>query len=769
VVNEVPEPHLTDDGMNMPPQDDAPAGGAELDPLLEALLWLCKHHGMERTAVSLLNGRAIQGALSPQQAVAVMDAAGFNAALIKRPPAKILSLLLPAVLLLKNGDACLALRRIRPQSKGEPVQYEILMPGGDDSSCVASEEELLQEYSGYTLIASLKAGSRRHLHGRGEQDGGHWMWNNVRRYMPYYRSAMLAALLSNVLMLVTGLFTSVVYDKVIPHKAMETMWSLGVGALIALTFDLSARQLRSYLIDLAGKKADLTLGTLVFRQALGIRLEHRPSSSGAFAHQLSQIEVVREFMTSATVSAISDLPFIVLFMFMTWSMAGPLVLVLAVAVPGILALTWAVQRMLRKLMRANMQQHADLHGVMVEAVEGMEDLRAAGAQGHFIALYEESTAASAASSLKARRMASMTNNLSSITQQLVTIVMLMWGVHLIHDGTITGGALIAAVMFSSRAIAPLNSVVQLASRYQGAKAAMATLDELMATPQEREPGKRYLPRPSVRGQLGLHDVRFSYPKQGQDHAPVVLKGVNLSIKAGERVAVLGKIGSGKSTVLRLMAGLYQPTEGFAEVDGVDLRQVDLADYRTQVGFVAQDPTLFHGTLRDNVLLGRAHADPNHFMEVAQQTGLDRIAAAHPMGFDLPVGQAGALLSGGQRQLVALARCLVTRPKVMLLDEPTGSMDAQVENAFIQHLKSSVGDRTLIVVTHRPALLEVVDRIVVMDAGKVIADGPKAQVLAALAAQTPVTPMRGPEVVPKGPPPVVKATVPSAEPRMAVAS
>jgi len=700
------------------------------DPLMDALLWLCKHHGVERTAVSLLDGRAIDGALSPQQAVKLMDAAGFNAALIKRPPGKILSLLLPAVMLLRNGDACIALRRIRPRDKRDETQYEILMPGGDDRSCVASEEELLQEYSGYTLIASLKASSRRHLHGRDGRDGGHWLWSNMRRYLPYYRSAMLAALLSNVLMMATGLFTSVVYDKVIPHKAIETMWSLGIGALIAICFDMAARQLRSHLIDLAGKKADLVLGSIIFRQALGIRLEHKPSSSGAFAHQLSQIEVVREFMTSASVSAISDMPFILLFMFMTWSIAGPLVLVLVVAVPTILGLTWGVQRVLRKLMRANMQQHADLHGVLVEAVEGMEDLRAAGAQGHFLALYEECTAAAASSAVRARGMSSWTTNMSMVAQQLVTVVMLMWGVTLIHDGELTGGALIAAVMFAGRAIAPLNSVVQLASRYQGAKAALMALDQLMDTPQEREPGKRYLPRPAVNGQLGLHDVRFAYPKNGDDVAPMVLKGVNIQIRPGERVAVLGKIGSGKSTVLRLLAGLYQPTEGFAEVDGVDIRQVDLADYRTQVGFVSQTPKLFHGSLRENVMLGRAHASPGEFMDVAQQTGLDRIAAAHPLGFELPVGQGGSLLSGGQRQLVAL--CLVTRPKVLLLDEPTSSMDAQAESSFIQHLKQSVGARTLVVVTHRPALLEVVDRIVVMEGGRVIADGPKAQVLAALA-------------------------------------
>jgi ATP-binding cassette subfamily C protein LapB len=743
------------------PADALPAVAAP-DPLLDALLWLCHHHRADRTPVSLLNGMSVNGPLGPKQAIQLLDGAGFNAALIKRPPGKILSMLLPAILLLKNGDACIVLRRIRPKQRGEEVQFEVLMPGADDGTCMATEEELMLEYSGYALIATPKAGQWRQAAKHG-LDQPHWLWSVLLRYVPYYRSAMLAALLSNVLMMATGLFTSVVYDKVIPHKALETMWALGIGAMVAIAFDLAARQLRAHLIDLAGKKADLLLGMTIFRQALNIRLENKPGSSGAFAHQISQIEVVREFMTSATVSALTDLPFIFLFMFMTWNIAGSLVVVLLVAVPTVLTMTWAIQRVLRKLMQANMQQHADLHGVLVEAVEGMEDLRAAGAQGHFMALYEESTAAAASSSVKARGMSSWTNNLTMIMQQLVTVIMLMWGVTLIHEGLLTGGALIGAVMFASRAIAPLSSVVQLATRYQGAKAALTTLDELMATPQEREPGRRYLSKPSVKGQLGLHDVRFAYPSQGRDHAPVVLREVNLDIQPGERVAILGKIGSGKSTILRLLAGLYQPTEGFTEVDEVDLRQIDLADYRTQVGFVSQSPKLFHGTLRDNVMLGRVHADPAHFMEVARQTGLDRIAAAHPMGFDLPVGQGGGLLSGGQRQLVALARCLVTRPKVLLLDEPTSSMDAQAEASFIQHLKQSVGQRTLVVVTHRPALLEVVDRIVVMDAGRVIADGPKAAVLAALAGQ----PQRPP--VAAVPSRSAEPTAMPPEPRMAVAT
>ncbi|HZF78254.1 MAG TPA: ATP-binding cassette domain-containing protein, partial [Rubrivivax sp.] len=307
---------------------------------------------------------------------------------------------------------------------------------------------------------------------------------------------------------------------------------------------------------------------------------------------------------------------------------------------------------------------------------------------------------------------------------------------LIDARVITGGALIGAVMFATRALSPLASVVMLATRYQGARAAMHALNEVMKKPIEREPGKVYVPRRELSGRIGLSEVGFEYPATGGQAGPQVLKGMTLRFEPGERVAILGRIGSGKSTVLRLLAGLYQPTQGLVEVDGIDLRQIDPADYRARVGFVAQDPRLFNGSLRDNVLLDRPAADAARLPDVARLTGLDRLVAQHPQGWELAVGEAGSLLSGGQRQLVALARCLVTRPQILLMDEPTSSMDAQSEVAFLRQLKEACGSCTLLLVTHRPAVLELVNRVVVVDGGRVVMDGPKSQVLAALSGSKP---------------------------------
>jgi ATP-binding cassette, subfamily C, bacterial LapB len=717
-------------GAAQPP----PGWDLDNDALAHAISWLTGHHGAERTPESLLAGLPASGRLGPDQALRALQEAGYNAGLVQRRVGELHHLLLPAVLLLKEADCCIVVRR------RDDGLYDIVMPGREHSACTATKAELESEYTGVAWGATpnplpdkVHAGEEASLT---RNPGSHWLWGTMRRFIPYYRAALLAAMLSNVLMLVSGLATSVIYDKVIPHQAYVTLWSLAVASALALGFDMMARQLRAYLIDMAGRKADLIVGSLLFRQTLALRMEHRPASAGAYAHHLAQVEQMREFFASATLSAISDLPFIVVFVGMTFAVGGPLGWVLVIGIPLLMALSTLIQGSLRRAMSSHMQQQADLHGVLVEAVDGLEDLKAAGAQGRFLRMYEQATAAAATAMLRTRAITSWTMNISAITQQLVTMVMLVWGVYLIDEKVITGGALIGAVMFATRAVAPLSSVTSLATRYQGARAAMRALDEVMRKPVEREAGKVYLPKRELSGRIGLADIGFSYPATGGVEGPRVLKGLSLRFEPGERVAILGRIGSGKSTVLRLLAGLYQPSEGHVEVDGIDLRQIDPADFRARVGFVAQDPRLFNGTLRDNVLLDRPSADPTRLVDVARLTGLERLIAAHPQGWELPVGESGALLSGGQRQLVALARCLVTKPQILLMDEPTSSMDAQSEVAFLRQLKEACGKCTLLLVTHRPAVLELVTRIVVVDAGRVVMDGPKDQVLAALSGKPP---------------------------------
>ena len=411
------------------------------------------------------------------------------------------------------------------------------------------------------------------------------------------------------------------------------------------------------------------------------------------------------------------------------AVGGPPGWVLVIAIPLILGLSALMQGSLRRATVARRQQTADLHGVRVEAVDGIEDMKATGAQGRFLSQYEQATVSHATRMLQTRRIAALTMNISVIAQQvvmLVMLVMLVWGVFLIGDEVISAGALIGAAMFASRALAPLASEVRLAPRYQGARVALHALDHVMQQPVDREPGKVAVPRPELTGRIALIDARLAQPMPGggSESGPKVLKGVMLRFEPGQRVAGLGRTGSGKSTVLRQLAGLYLPTDGQVQVGGIDLRRIDPADHRARVGFVSRDPRLCSGTLRDNVLLERPAADPTRLGKVARPTGLDRLVSTHPMGWELPVGEGGTLLSGSQRQLVALARCRVTQPQVLRMDEPTSSMDAQREVTFLRQLQQACGHCTLIVVTHRPAVLDLVSRVLVVDAGRVVMDGPR---------------------------------------------
>ncbi len=733
-----------------PPKDEAkaPAGASGRgDPLLQCLAWLTAFHGKPRSPESLRAEQPVDELVTPNQALRILRESGYNAGLLPKRIPEINPLLLPAVLLLGEGDACVLVRKLDGEG---PARYEVVFPDGDGQAVQAGADELAAEYSGFLLVATpkLESASERRAEQLLAGSDEHWLWGTLKRFTPYYRASMVAALLSNVLLLAIGLITSVIFDKVIPTQSTVTLWTLAVGGAIALTFDLFARQLRSHLIDLAGRKTDLIVGSKLFRHTLGVRMEHRPESAGAYGYQLGQIEVVRDFFASASLSVVSDLPFVLVFIGITFVVAGPLGWVLALAVPVLFGLTWFIQSRQRRMQQAHQQEQADLQGTLVEALEGLEDLKTSGAQGRFIRRYETATAVAAEASLRSRTLMALSNNLTMTAQQLITLIILVWGVYLIKDGQTTQGALVAAVMFASRALAPLSSLVSLTTRYQGAKACLVALNKLMAKPQEREANRAYVPLKDVKGRLALNDVGFCYPlPAGVDgNPPKVLKAVGLKFEPGERVAVLGRIGSGKSTILRLLAGLYQPSEGAVELDGVDLRQIDPAEFRARMGFVGQEPRLFNGTLRDNVTMGRGDMDAGRLAEVARLTGLDRVVAGHPQGWDLNVGEMGGQLSGGQRQLVALARALVHKPQILLMDEPTSSMDAQSELQFLRQLKEAMAasNGSLIVVTHRPAVLELVQRIVVVDAGRVVMDGPRDAVLAALSGTRPPAGAEAPE-------------------------
>ena len=701
-----------------------PVAVPQADVLFQCLAWVASFHGDERSVAAWQQGVPHDGQQASVQAVIrAANKAGHVATLVQRRLTDLPDYVLPVIVLLHDGQAAVLMRR------HDDGSVEAAMPESPDALLPARLplDELLNRATGYHILFKPALRHDARAGAPTPRSDLHWFWGTLWRFRSYYSNTVLAALMINVLTLAGTFFTMNVYDRVVPTHAYPTLWTLAIGTVLAMVFEFATRQLRSHLVDVAGKKVDLILGSMLFRQALGIRLERRAASSGAFANRLREFESVREFTTSATVSALTDVPFALLFLAVIFSIGGPLVVVPAVAMLLVLLAGAVVQWPLARHMRENLRESSLKHGLLVESLEGIETLKAVNGQSRMQKNWEDYSAAATGSYMKSRALTSFTMGWVSFVQQIETVVLVVWGVYLIHQGTVSQGALIATVMLARQAVSPLGQVVGLAVRFQQAKASLTSLGELMKQPTDHVADQQYLSRPRFDGALRTEGLQFGYP----DQKLPALDGISLNVQPGERIAVLGRIGSGKSTLLRLLSSLYLPTQGSVLADGIDLRQLDPADIHHNIGLVTQDCKLFHGTLRDNLRLGVPQASAERLLNVCRITGLDAVVARHPLGLDMMLGEGGAGLSGGQRQLVALARTLLADPPVLLMDEPSSAMDAQTESAFIAQLKRMPGRRTLIIATHRMSLLELVDRVIVVDQGRVIADGPKRQLLETL--------------------------------------
>ena len=706
------------------------------DTLLQSVVWICEHYKLSRSPDSLIAGLPTAMLLSPSLALKALENAGIVGGMVERRSNELPEQLMPVILLRKGGGGCILLsRRIHTNEENKrELRYQLVMPEISMEAVEMDHAQLTEIYAGFAIMAKPQAKVDARMSSTLPETKGHWLFSTLWRYRSYYRSAAIAAVLINVLALASIFFTMNVYDRVVPNQAFVTLWSLAIGVTIAMIFEAITRFTRAHLLDMAGKKADLVLGAMLFRQALSVQMEHKPASSGTFANQLREFESVRDFVASATLAAISDLPFILMFVFVIYFIGGPLAIVPLLMIPLIILVSAAIQWPLAKIMKENLRDASLKQGVLIESIEGMETLKAVGGESYMQRRWENFSALQSANSMKSKRYSTLATGVVTFLQQFQTVILIVVGVYLIDAGTFTMGAMIATVMLAGRATAPLGQVIGLAVRYQQAKAAMSSLTKLMEMPVDRDSTREYLANPPLDGQLSLKDINFSYPAPPMKPNPPVLTGISLDIAAGDRVAILGRIGSGKSTLLRVMARLYQPVNGQMFSSGLDVNQIDPADWRKSVGYVGQEARLFYGTLRENVMIGSPNATANELLRVLRLTGLDQIAARHPSGINMMIGEMGEGLSGGQRQLVSLARTLLARPKVLLLDEPTSAMDSQTETLFLQHLRRAVEGHTLVVVTHRPSLLALVERVIIIDEGKVAADGSKEQVMASLQAK-----------------------------------
>lgn len=621
--------------------------------------------------------------------------------------------LTPAILLLEGERAVVFHGRT---TRGELRVYD---PELGDGIGVVSEKILRQSYTGFALLFRRAYQSEK-PDGTADTEG-HWFWSALAANRWSYGQVALAAALTNLLGLSTSVFIMIVYDRVLPNEATSSLIALTVGVGLALMFDFILKILRAGFIDRAGQKADRAMGRRIFEQLLNIRMEARQGSTGAMASTVREFETLREFFTSATLVALVDLPFIAIFVFTIYMVGGPLALIPALSVPVVLLTGLAIQPLLSRLAERSFSDGQSKQSVLVEAVSGLETIKTTAAGRQMRNRWEEAIARQSTHGMRSRAITQFALNLTGFTQQTAQVLIVFYGVFLIMGGQTSMGALVASVMLTGRALAPLGQLAQTLTRVNQARSAFRNLDTLMRAESERPVGRSWINRTTFDGRITFNNVHFAYPDQAKD----ALSGVSFTIEPGEKVAILGQIGSGKSTIARLMLGLYQPRVGSVMLDRLDIRQIDPGDLRRNIGSVLQDVWLFSGTVRDNIASGAVRPGDADLIRAGRIAGVEDFVAQHPLGYDQRLAERGEGLSGGQKQAITLARALIGRPPVLLMDEPTSAMDVRNEAKVIENLKEATKDTTLVIVTHRTSLLNLVDRIIVIEDGKVGADGPKA--------------------------------------------
>lgn len=691
------------------------------DPLLLALLSVCKILHIPHSAESLISGLPlVNNQLTPALFIRSAERAGLSTRLIQRPLEKISSLVLPAVLLLKNGKTCVLLEK-------KDNQFLICLPETDEGEKTVAIEALNEEYIGSAFFIQLNHKFDDRTAGSATTKAKHWFWDVIYKSWPIYAEVLAASLLINLFALASPLFIMNVYDRVVPNHALETLWVLAIGVTIVFVFDFIMKSLRGYFIDVAGKRSDIILSASIFEKVMGIKMESRPASVGAFANNLHEFESFRDFLTSATLTTLLDLPFLFIFLGVIYMLGGNLALIPLSVLPLAILAGIAVQKPLKNTINELFKFSAQKNATLIESLTNLDSIKSTSAEGQQQRQWEQNIGHIARLGLKSRFCSSIAVNLTAFLQQMASVAVVVFGVYKISEGDLTTGGLIACTILTGRALAPVAQVASLLTRYHQARASLDSLNRMMTLPVEREPGKKFLHRPDFNGAIEFKNISFSYPDQ-----PVkALDSISFSIKAGERVGFIGRIGSGKSTIEKLMLGLYEAQDGSILIDGTDIRQIDPSDLRRQVGYVPQDISLMFGSVRDNITLGAKFTDDAAVLHAAEIAGVTHFVNKHPAGFDLPVGERGAALSGGQRQSVAVARALLLSPPIYIMDEPSNSMDNSTEDVFKQQFSKLLNTQTLILITHRASLLTLVDRLIVMDGSKIVADGPKEKVLEAL--------------------------------------
>lgn len=694
------------------------------DRLLDCLIALAKIHGLPASRAGLVAGLPlIQNQLTVELFSRAAERVGLSSRIVKVPLERLSNLQLPAVLLLNDREACI-LAEISPGQD----KFSIVLPESGTGQRVVTPEQMEKLYTGYAIFVRPKFRlDKTSQESLTSVAGKHWFWGTIRASWRIYRDVLFASLLINIFALASSFYILNIYDRVIPNSAFETLWVLSIGITIAYLFSTLMQGLRGYFVDDAGKKANLKISSVLLQKVLGLRLEARPQSIGSFSNNLREFESILEFITSFSITALIDLPFVALGLFVIWYIGGNIVLYFVAAIMLILIYSAFIQGPLKKAVENTFAASSQKNAILVEGLAGLETVKMLGAESQIQRAWEEAVSYIAKWSARSRFLSSSVNEFSFLVQNMAGVALIIAGVYKISEGELTQGGLIAMVILSRQVIAPIAQVANLATRYHRAKEAYNTLDDIMKLPVERPAGKSFLHRTRFLGKIGLKNLTFAYPGQTVN----TLNNISLEIAAGEKVGIIGPIGSGKTTLGKLLLGLYEPSSGMVTMDDTDIRQIDPAELRHYIGYVPQDIMLFRGTLRDNVIMGAHDIDDSTILRAAEIAGMDDFVKRQPLGYDMEIGEFGRGLSGGQRQCVVMARAVLLDPPILVLDEPTSNMDSRTEMRMKENLSATIKGKTVVMITHRASLLDMVDRIIVIDNGKVVADGPKASVLEAL--------------------------------------
>ncbi|MDD3596897.1 type I secretion system permease/ATPase [Sulfuricurvum sp.] len=648
--------------------------------------------------------------------------AGLKSSFVKRELHQISPLQLPMILLLKNNQAC-----ILDSFSEDRSMCKVVLPAEEAIEETVPFEILEKEYNGFGFLIKKPFVYNDKDTLTLDVKHKHWFWDTLKLSANIYKDVIYATVLINLFVLASPMFTMSVYDRVIPNNATETLWVFASGVFIVYVLDTFLKLTRAYLLENAGKKSDVIMSSIIFERVLDLKMASHPKSVGSFASNLKDFDAIRSFLTNATLTAVVDFPFAILFLLLIGYIAGWIVIVPIVMMLLIVGYALFIREPLRESIEKTHKASAAKSSILVESLQNIETLKTLGATGQMQWNWEEATGEIAQTSLKSRMISSTISTVTGFLIQLTTILSVIVGVYMIGEHELTMGGLIAVVIIGSRAVAPMGQVAALIANYSDAKSAYDVINSIISQPMERPQGHKFITRPEIKGQIDFMDVCFSYDESERN----ALNHLSFSIQPGEKVAIIGRMGSGKSTIAKLLLHLYEPKSGAILVDGIDIQQIDPVDLRKHIAYVAQDVMLFKGNAKDNIIYRWTHVSDEQMIRASVISGADEFIRKHPQGYEMPIGERGMGLSGGQRQSIGIARAILFETPMIIMDEPTASMDQMSENRFIANMRPYLSGKTALFITQKSSILTLVDRIIVMNEGKIYLDGPRDEVIAKL--------------------------------------